>query len=76
MDHLTAEKLMAVYERLGGLMAEADVIIRSLPEQERLAHLKPLGTMMQDLWLNLQLPIVREHRDLDPDGERWRKGGA
>ena len=30
-------------------------------------HLRALGTMVSDVWLNLMLPIVREHPDLDPD---------
>ena len=73
MDHLTAAKLMAIYERAGHILAEANDLIRDLPETERHAHLRPLGDMMADVWLKLQLPIVREHRDLDPDGDRFQK---
>ena len=74
MDRTTAAKLMSIYERLGAVMAEANDVIGKLPdEKERAAHLRPLGTMMQDLWLNLQLPVVREHRELDPDGTRFQR---
>lgn len=64
---------MAIYDRVGATMSEAAHVVRGLPEQERAAHLRALGTMMQDVWLNLQLPIVREHRELDPDGDRNRR---
>lgn len=73
MDHATAQKLMAVYAKMGPVITEADDLIRTLPEAERSAHLHGLAGMMQQLWFNLQLPIVREHRDLDPDGDRFQK---
>ena len=73
MDHETAKKLMAVYERLGGVINEADDIIRPLPEAERSTHLRALAVVMQHLWANLQHPIVREHPDLDPDGDRFQR---
>lgn len=68
MDRTTAEKLMAIYHRLGNVLNEADPLIRGIPdEKEREAHLRALGTMMQDVWLELMAPVVREYRDLDPD---------
>lgn len=73
MDHKTAVALMAVYKRLGDVMVEADDIIRTLPEIERSEHLHGLGYMMGHLWFKLQLPVVREHRDLDPDGDLFQK---
>jgi len=73
MDHSTAQKLMSAYERIGEALNGADRIIRTLPEHERTAHLRGLGEMMGQLWSKLQLPVVREHRDLDPDGDRYQK---
>ena len=68
MDRLTAEKLMALYHRLGATLNEADTLIRGIAdESERTPYLSALGTMTQDIWLELMLPIVREYRDLDPD---------
>lgn len=73
MDRTSAETLMAIYARLGAVINEADPVLRALPDpQERSAHLRALGDMMGDLWCKLQLPIVREHRDLDPDGARFQ----
>jgi hypothetical protein len=72
MDHLTAQKLMGVYECLGQVINEADPIIRTLPEAERVPHLHALAGAMFHLWFELQLPIVRDHPDLDPDGTRFR----
>lgn len=73
MDHSTAQKLMDAYERIGEALNGADSIIRTLPEDERTAHLRGLAEMMGHLWFKLQLPVVREHRDMDPDGDRFQK---
>jgi hypothetical protein len=68
MDRITAEKLMAIYQRLGDVLKEADPLIRGISDEaEQKRHLRSLGAMMQDVWLELMAPIVREHRDLDPD---------
>jgi len=68
MDRLTAEKLMAIYHRRGDVLNEADPLIREIPDEtEQKQHLRTLGTMIQEVWLELMAPIVREHRDLDPD---------
>jgi hypothetical protein len=68
MDRVAAERLMKIYGRLGHVLNEADPILRAIgDEDERKTHLRALGTMMSDVWLNLMLPIVREHPDLDPD---------
>ena len=72
MDHLTAQKLMETYGRLGEVLNEVDVIIRTLPKAERSGHLRALSDIMGDVWLRLQLPIVREYPTLDPDGDLYR----
>ena len=70
MDRTTAEQLMGIYQRLGSVLNEADPVVRSIPnEAERELHLRALGAMMQDIWVALMAPIVREHADLDPDKE-------
>ena len=73
MDHLTAQKLMDAYRRVGEAINEADCIIRTLPKNEQTAHLRGLGDMMGHLWLKLPLPVVREHKELDPDGVRFKR---
>ena len=73
MDLSAAQKLMDAYKRIGEVLNGADSIIRTLPEDERTAHLRGLGEMMGHLWSKLQLPIVREYRDLVPDGDRFQK---
>lgn len=64
---------MDAYKRVGEAINEADRIIRTLPKDEQSMHLRGLGDMMGHLWFELQLPVVREHRDLDPDGDRFQK---
>lgn len=69
MDHSTAQQLMSMYERMGKIINEADSIIRTLPDIERSEHLRALAGLVNHLWFTLQFPIVREYRDLDPDGD-------
>jgi hypothetical protein len=73
MDHATARKLMDMYTRAGAVLSEADDVLRTLPEEERSPHLRALGGMHGHLWFDLQVPVVREHRDLDPDGDRFQR---
>lgn len=73
MDHATAQKLMSIYERLNAVINDADSVMRTLPEPERRAHLVALAGVMGDVWTSLQRPIVREHPDLDPDGDLYQK---
>jgi hypothetical protein len=72
MDHSTAQQLMSMYERMGKIINEADNIIRTLPDTERPEHLRALAGLIDHLWSRLQLPIVREYKDLDPDGDYFR----
>ena len=71
MDRSTAEALMKAYTRIGAALGDADALVRAVPDpSERDLHLRALGTLMQDLWLVLMAPIVREHPGLDPDRKR------
>jgi hypothetical protein len=72
MDLSTARQLMSVYERIGKSINEADGVIRTLPDDERSVHLRALAGMVDYVWSNLQAPIVREHRNLDPDAAYFR----
>jgi hypothetical protein len=68
MERTAAERLMRIYAGIGNLLNEATEVVGTLPDQdEQKLHRRAIGTMMGDLWLGLQLPIVREHHDLDPD---------
>jgi hypothetical protein len=59
---------MTVYRKLNGSLNEAAEIIAAIPDRELQKRLRrPLGEVMQSVWLELMQPIVREHPDLDPD---------
>jgi hypothetical protein len=72
MDQSTAQQLMSMYARMGKIMNEADCLIRTLPDIERSEHLRALAGLVDHLWSALQHPIVREYKDLDPDGDYFR----
>lgn len=66
MDRATAEKLMTVYEKLNGTLNEAAEIIAAIPDGEEQKRLRrPLGELMQSIWLELMRPIVSQHPDLE-----------
>lgn len=73
VDRNSSEDLMAIYGRVGAALNDACNLVHNLPETERAEHMRGLGEVMGDLWFKLQLPVVREHRDLDPDGDRFQK---
>jgi hypothetical protein len=71
LDRATAEKLMALYQKLNGSLNEAAEVIGAIRDQEEQKRLRrPLGEVMQSVWLDLMQPIVRQHPDLDPDKRR------
>jgi hypothetical protein len=66
-----AEALMQIYTRVGAVLAEADAVIEREPDDAVRRTLRgPLGAALIDLWVELQLPLVREYPHLDPDRER------
>lgn len=67
MERGDAERLLAIYKRAGQVLAEADPILRALPEPERGVHLRALAGMYGDFWEELQRPVVRAFPALDPD---------
>lgn len=62
---------MAIHGKVSAALNEANDFVLLLPEHERAPHLHGLANVMIDLWLKLQLPVVREHRELDPDGDTY-----
>ena len=73
MDQATAQKLMSLYQDIGPVLNDADTFIRTLPDAERHQHLSGLADTVMQIWYKLQLPVVREYPELDPDREHFRK---
>jgi chaperonin cofactor prefoldin len=70
MNKATADRLMAIYERVGNLLNEADAVVSAIENEDEQKELRrPLGELMASLWLRLEAPIVRTYPDLDPDRE-------
>lgn len=71
MDRDTAEKLVAICHRLNDCLNEATALIGTIPDvEEQRRFRRPLGEMMQSVWVDLTLPIFREFPDFDPDRTR------
>lgn len=74
MDRETAARLMEIYTRAGAVLNEAAPLLQDMPLEEREKYFRPVVKMMCELWTDLQHPIVRLHPELDPDGDRFKKG--
>jgi hypothetical protein len=62
---------MAIYQRLNAPLNEAAETIGTIRDQEEQKRLRrPLGDVMQSVWIDLMQPIVRQYPDLDPDKRR------
>jgi len=71
LDLATAEKLMAIYERISASLNDAAGVIGTIPDHEEQKRLRrPLGEVMQSVWVDLMQPLVRAHPHLDPDRKR------
>jgi hypothetical protein len=68
MDKALAAKLIDSVLQLGGQLNDIDAQLQALPEgAEREALLRALGSVMFELDAGMIRPLVRQHRDLDPD---------
>lgn len=76
MDKATAVELLAIYQRAGMVLSEADPVLRALPEDEHSLHLRALAGMYAGLWETLQRPVVKAFPGLDPDIEIAVAGSA
>jgi hypothetical protein len=68
MEKALAAKLIDSVLQLSGQLNDIDAQLQALPENaERSALLRALGSVMFELDSGLIRPLVRQHRDLDPD---------
>jgi hypothetical protein len=70
MDKTVATKLMDVFEDIGISLNKATHIVNELPDvDEQKVMRRGLGEFMGRLFTDLQLHIIRQHPDLDPDNK-------
>lgn len=68
MDKSAAKHLMDVFEDIGISLNKAAYIVSELPDvDEQKVMRRGLGKLMGGLFSDLQLHIIRQHPDLDPD---------
>jgi hypothetical protein len=72
MDRAIAIKLMEIFEnKIGTALSEATKLIGSLPDvDEQKLMRRGVAEMMDTLFVDLQVPIIRQYRDLDPDKDQ------
>jgi hypothetical protein len=68
MDRTIAKELMRVFEEIGSSLNQATCIVSELPDvDEQKLMRRGLGNLMGTLFTELQLHIIRQYPDLDPD---------
>ena len=68
MDRIIAKKLMGVFEEIGSSLGEATCIVSELPDvDEQKLMRRGLGDLISTLFIDLQIHIIRQYPDLDPD---------
>jgi hypothetical protein len=73
MDHATGVRFLAAVESLEPGLNELDAIVSQIADEaERKAFRSKLGEALQVVSYDLVMMVVRQHPDLDPDGERYR----
>jgi len=71
MGHVTDVRLMAAVESLEPGFNEIDSIISGMADEaERKAFSSKLGEALMIVSYDLVMMVVRQHPDLDPDGDR------
>jgi hypothetical protein len=74
MDHATGARFLAVIESLGPGFDELDAITSEIvDETERKAFRSKLAEALLVVSYDLVMMVVRQHPDLDPDGDRYRR---
>jgi hypothetical protein len=75
MDHSTGERFLAAIESLEPGFNALDAITSEITDEtERRAFRSKLGEALRLVSYDLIMMVVRQHPDLDPDGERYRAG--
>jgi hypothetical protein len=74
MDHATGVRFLTAIEFLEPRFNELDAIVSEFADEaERKAFRLKLGEALQVVSYDLVMMVVRQHPDLDPDGERYRR---
>jgi hypothetical protein len=74
MDHAMGARILAAVESLEPGFNELDSIVSRLADEaERKAFRSKLGEALMIVSYDLVMMVVRQHPDLDPDGDRYRR---
>jgi hypothetical protein len=68
MDKALASELMRAISDVGrDLNKTADIIERIIDQNEKRRYRVAIGDLMGNVYIKLMIPIIHEHKDLDPD---------
>ena len=71
MDRASAEQLLAVSRRILNVFGEAMAVIHAISDETEQRQVRGvLGQLMASVTVELQLPILREFPELDPNDEK------
>lgn len=68
MDKNLAEKLMATLNAASDKLNEAAAVVEMISDHDEKRRFKAsIAELMADVYIKLMKPIIREHKDMDPD---------
>ncbi len=68
MDRTTVKQLMGIFEEIGSSLNEPTCIVSELPDvDEQKLMRRGLSKLMGTLFTDVQLHIIHQYPDLDPD---------
>ncbi len=71
VDRQTAELLMRDLLALSGPLNSATLLTNQIADKdERERSRRAIGTIMNEVYTNLMMPIIRQYPELDPDSNR------
>jgi precorrin-2 methylase len=74
MDRSTGVRILAAIDSLRPGLGELDLAVKELADEgERNAFIKTLGDTLFYGSYELTMHVVRQHPDLDPDGDRFKR---
>ena len=67
MERHVATQLVQLGLEISDVLAKANALVPKLDDQEKAPIEKAIGDMIQDVYLELMRPAIRQYPDLDPD---------
>jgi hypothetical protein len=67
MERDVASQLIQLCLRMHDELGKADALAEQMDEVAKRSYRKAIGNLIQEIYIELMRPIIRQYPDLDPD---------